>query len=320
MNRGAKSGRAVLGGALVLLPVVLLLALVEIVLRVLLPNPVLAGRDGSETLFAYDERLGWSGIPNSEGSVRTEARTIAVRHNSLGVRDPEYGAKTRPRLAVLGDSFVWGWEVDTGERFTDLLAGMLPQWEVLNLGQIGYGTDQELVLLESQWSRLEPDAVVLVFCSDNDDADNSWNARYGDLYKPYFVRKGNLLTLEGVPVPRGLRYWYDRCPWLFASRLVGWTARGLFAELYPEFSVPYPTFDIFLALRDFVKRNGATLLVGVEGRSDGLVDFLGRAQIATVLLDNPYRYPTMGLHWTPQGHRVVAERLYRSLTDGGFLR
>jgi hypothetical protein len=75
--------------------------------------------------FAYDPQLGWLPRPNSVKQ-QTASRTVTLRHNSLGLRDIELAPSEGPTVLFLGNSFVWGVEVETEERFTKRLRVALP--------------------------------------------------------------------------------------------------------------------------------------------------------------------------------------------------
>ncbi|MGI9431551.1 MAG: SGNH/GDSL hydrolase family protein, partial [Myxococcota bacterium] len=205
-------------GAIVLFTVVPLL-LVEGVLRVGFAERFRLPNDERVLTYQFDEELGWFPEPSSERTIEG-TRPFRVRHNARGYRDTEHGAKERPRLLVLGDSFVWGFDVDEDERFTARLQERLPGWEVLNLGVSGYGTDQELLLLRRELAQYAPEIVLLVYAEENDRKDNSSNRRYGPYYKPYFVRGVTGLEQRGTPVPTPLPYLARQHPWLFQSLVV----------------------------------------------------------------------------------------------------
>jgi len=112
-------------------------------------------------------------------------------------------------MIFLGDSFVWGYDAEQQERFTEKLRANIPGWSIYNLGVSGYGTDQEYLLLRQQYDFYRPQIVFLIFCKDNDDEDNSRNERYGLYYKPYFTVDGAWLKLRGVPVPRSEAYFFS---------------------------------------------------------------------------------------------------------------
>src|ERR1700754_2954709 len=90
-----------------LLVTILTLAALEVVLRIADFRELRAGVSERSLSYRYDAELGWAAIPNST-SMATNARTVAVRHNSLGLRDDEFVPDGAPTILFLGDSFVWG--------------------------------------------------------------------------------------------------------------------------------------------------------------------------------------------------------------------
>jgi hypothetical protein len=73
-------------------------------------------------------------------------------------------------LAVLGDSFVESPPTAQEQLMTSVLA-RLQRRVVANLGQIGYGPQQELVILKRYALPLHPSAVVWMFYEGNDLSD-----------------------------------------------------------------------------------------------------------------------------------------------------
>jgi lysophospholipase L1-like esterase len=83
--------------------------------------------------------------------------------NSLGFREREIGPKdpSRYRIAVIGDSFTFGNEIDVRDRFSNVIEGFLgPRYEVLNFGRPGANMDRHLSALERVLN-LNPDFVLL---------------------------------------------------------------------------------------------------------------------------------------------------------------
>lgn len=152
--------------------------------------------------FEADEVTGSRHIPGSEGLYTREGRGY-IRINSDGWRDREHAKSASPevsRIAVLGDSYTSAFEVESAERFSSVVeerlnaAGANPV-EVLNLGIQGYGTAQELLLLQQRVLDYAPDLVLLAFFSGNDVSDNSRELLGLDRI-PYFVRKSDKLELD----------------------------------------------------------------------------------------------------------------------------
>jgi hypothetical protein len=82
--------------------------------------------------------------------------------------------------------------------------GLGPEWEVLNAGVAGYGTDNELLYLRERGLALNPDLVLLLFFTGNDvsDNDHDMSLRIGGVEaKPYFFLDEGRLYPENFPLP-----------------------------------------------------------------------------------------------------------------------
>lgn len=255
-------------------------------------------------------------------SVVTNARTVHAQHNSLGLRDIEFSLDAKPTIMFLGDSFVWGLDAEANERFTDLLRPRISGYKILAAGVSGYGTDQEYLLLKRLWPKVKPAVVVLIFCTGNDRADNSTNIRYEDYQKPYFATAPDgSLVLKGQPVPKSRQQYFKedrlvRNLWL--ARLV---ADSYVRLRYPVLYVPDPTERLVDKIRDLVEANGAKFLVGLERSDPELIRHLQASRIPFVTFDGAAFYPgeRAGGHWTPDGHKLVAERVLRLLSENAVL-
>src|SRR5262249_37561991 len=151
-----------------------------------------------------DAQLGWMQIPNIVMQSRaSEGGEVSVRHNSIGLRGDELGDDAPDGTIVFrGDSMVWGIDAEASDRFTDLLKRELPRHRIVNAGVLGFGTDQEYLLLQRLWPQLKPKLVVLTFSADNDRDDNSSSFVYHRTYKPYFLRAPwHDWQIRGYPLP-----------------------------------------------------------------------------------------------------------------------
>ena len=109
--------------------------------------------------------------------LQTTFQKVSVRTNSCGMRGVERSIN-KPgetyRIALLGDSFTFGWGVEEEESFAvkleknlNRLSNFKPRFEVLNFGVPGYSTFQEVAQFKQVGSDFNPDAV-LVFFIEND--------------------------------------------------------------------------------------------------------------------------------------------------------
>ncbi|HKB15323.1 MAG TPA: GDSL-type esterase/lipase family protein [Planctomycetota bacterium] len=139
--------------------------------------------------------------PGYEG----EADGKRYRVNALGLRGAEV-SREKPRgitrALLLGDSFVFGLGVGEGEtiavRLEEELRARRPGLEVLNLGVPGYHTGQEVAFLRSEGLSLAPDAVVLVFYTNDITTegfhyDDRTRCLYNDLLPLPYAWKGRLI-------------------------------------------------------------------------------------------------------------------------------
>ena len=99
---------------------------------------------------------------------------VRIRCNARGLRDVDLHPYEKPagrgRVAVLGDSFMWGFGVENEEMFTEALEAELPDTEAISFAANGYSTIQSLLRFEHEAVRYAPDWTVLFFCwNDLDD-------------------------------------------------------------------------------------------------------------------------------------------------------
>lgn len=297
------------------------LLVLEVLLRICDFRELRVGMDERSLGYKYDAELGWVPKPNSISMV-TNARTIHVRHNSLGLRDDEFSLDDKPTIMFLGDSFVWGLDSEAGERFSDLLKPKIRDYKVLAAGISGYGTDQEYLLLRRLWPLVKPSVVVLVFCTHNDRQDNSTNIRYEGYHKPYFtIGPGGQLELKGQPVPLSRLQYFEEV--LLVRNL--WLARlaiSVYLKIrHPLLFVPDPTEKLVGKIRQFVEGNGAKFLVAMTARDDRLVRYLELSGISFTSLDEAAFYPStrVGGHWTPEGQAFVGERIFNLLAENKII-
>ncbi len=153
------------------------LALVEIGLRILGIN--------FPAFYIIDAHRGYGLRPNARGMYTREGRAI-VDINSAGFRGslPSLSpADAVFRIAVLGDSFTEGLQVNENDTWAKVLQKQLNSFkfcalldgrkaEVLNFGVGGYGTGQSLLTWRYLASKFRPDLVILAVYPGNDFSDN----------------------------------------------------------------------------------------------------------------------------------------------------
>jgi len=121
-------------------------------------------------LFQSDLAAGWRPLANLT-RVRKNANGEfwEIRTNEQGYRGPvSWRSSCERRLLILGDSYAFGDGLNLEDRFDTLMAARRPSWSIVNLGVMGYSTDQELIAGRPYFSRLESNDVIIVLTCAND--------------------------------------------------------------------------------------------------------------------------------------------------------
>ena len=121
---------------------------------------------------AVERRLGLARFDALNDQINLEAGTQV---NSLGFRDQERsrGADGRLRIAVLGDSYIWGDGVaDPDQIWSHILERRLLEHsgdrvEVLSWGRNGWSTQRQLAFLENEGREFDIDYLILGFVAND---------------------------------------------------------------------------------------------------------------------------------------------------------
>lgn len=140
----------------------------------------------SKLPYVYDEDMGWVLKPDYQAVFNTESAD-GLRYRSQLTTDV-HGFRAwgnlrthKKKLLIIGDSFTGHPYTSDDQAYFSVAARQLDA-EVFAGGAGGYGTLQELILLEKYVHEIDPDIFVLQFCS-NDFSDNDY-----EIGKDSFVR------------------------------------------------------------------------------------------------------------------------------------
>lgn len=260
----------------------------------------------------HDPWLGWSNRPNAIERHLTDDFDVTVRVNARGFRggpwpQPRDG---HPRVLMLGDSQVFGWGVEDHECATARLSESEPEWDVFNAGVVGYGTDQEFMLLRRLLAEIRPGVVVVVF-TPNDPLEMKSRLAYGRA-KPWLERRGDQFEVRGSPLTES---WLRRHSFAWREYL-RWkshrAARAMQRRPGPELEL---THDVFRAMQSLA---GVPLVI--LSSEEALAEFAEDSpSIFHIHLDpvldplGPKRRFPSDPHWTPAAHAAVAEALRDAL-------
>ena len=268
----------------------------------------------------YDALYGWRNIPNTHSTTINEQLSI----NSKGLRCREI-AYRKPagvkRILVLGDSYTWGYGVANDEVFTSVLENRIQQenqdYEVVNAGVSGWGTDQQYLFLVNEGFKYSPDIVVVAHFIN--DLKEILNSRMYGLNKPIFVDRE--LNLANVPVPKPS----SDAPRITANINPFQLTRAILSKMQSECDersceFVFMRFGSFIDPNDDVARSMQEHLEGELSRLKSiryldLDQAFARANETSQSLIGKNR----DNHWNAHGHQRTAEALYEFLRSEGLI-
>ena len=303
--------------------------------------------------YRPDPALGWSLRPATQGWFTKRyaaARPVFVRVSEAGFRDREH-TLDKPdevfRVAVLGDEQseamhveldqIWWWQLGRELEGCSVAGGR--RVEVLNFGVNGYGTAQELVMLESVAMRYRPDLVLLQFAAGNDPQNNSFALSH-DKQRPYFRLDGEGRPRIDASFSSAADFLRHASPSHELARRIGDRSRALqWLSMLPEprhspgvqkaLLGPPPgelweeawqiSEALILRMNDFSRRNGARFAVAIVPAApqstygaERIASLAAGQHIAAVTLAlDPAMY--YGTRWNSDGQRAAAQRLASAL-------
>ncbi len=299
------------------------------------------GRDPNEFEGSdeYHPRFGWKPRPNLR-KARFHSRA-PISTNSRGWRNLREFAFEKPantrRIVLLGDSFTFGEDEEDEHIWPALLQESLRNWEVINLGVHGYGTDQELLVLEDEGVRYRPDIVILAFFPEN-VFRNALDFR--DYAKPRFILRGDELILTNVPVPTPAQILGQGVSAGPTSHLWRWAADRLGGRLGHAHTAPSDdlwrlTIAILRRMRAACKACGADMLVAVipnPRRPDRATEEMIARNADTIgygvlnlgpeleRVEKEAQRPTYYVNFSRLGHVVAARTIRDKLVHVGWVK
>lgn len=267
----------------------------------------------------YDPNLFYTLRP---GRCEHRSREFATHYeiNRLGVRDDEDSLHA-PEIVVAGDSYAMGWGVEQDETFAQLLEKRTGR-RVLNTGIASYGTVREMRILD-RVDLTHARYLILQYC-----ANDAWE-------NVPFLQNGEHVEGSEAAYLRDVRndqqhhrYWFGRYSWWLLQHLLESyaqpeTPEDAKAETAPDQEPPPVLAEAFLNALHHAphqKLDHLQLIVlatHAPGFLDAVEELISKRpdlpswirSMTVVRLDPmPERY-ILDDHWTPAGHREVADRL-----------
>lgn len=155
--------------------------------------------------IVFDPFLGWALTKNYRQQVYTQQEDqrylVNITHNSRGFRMDHEVDPSKNSIVLNGDSFTYGNGVDDKKIMSTQLNKLLGgQYEVINLGVKGYGTDQEYLRYLRSGLQHKPKIVVVLLYPN--DFSNIYNDVSYERAKPVFLLNQSTIELTNYPITK----------------------------------------------------------------------------------------------------------------------
>lgn len=135
-----------------------------------------------ENTFArFDPELGWSYVSNISTLHKSDDIITTVHFDENGIRVSNPDVKldySRPSVLFVGCSFTMGHGLSYEESFVGKFEPLVnADYQVVNLGVQGYGTDQTLLALKKYITRFNAKVVVYTFIEDHIIRNGNYDRR-----------------------------------------------------------------------------------------------------------------------------------------------
>jgi len=286
-------------------------------------------RDLSNEVYIYadyDKNKGWNLRPNLRNVKGLSGEQI--NSNSNGFRGTKeftlQKIPERKRIAIIGDSYVFGEVNNDNQIFPYYLGEMLPSAEILNLGVRGYGHDQMLLKLKEEGIKYNPDIVILLFLG----LDISRNLEtFRDYAKSKYILQNGSLVMTGVPVPtpreivKADRYhiYLIDC----AKILLYEIKNSIGLQEKEENKI---TAAILKEMKTTCDKSGAKFIIVAFDQDKWFFQGVSEGGGISCLFFNPDEkhkdrpVDAFSGHWTPEGHKIVAQCIYELLLNNNLLQ
>ena len=343
---------------LVVISLLIAAALGEIFLRLLKPQIFDVHPQGmyvADEALGYALKPGFEGvIERSEFRA-----PFTVDDTGLRGAGPRPRADNSFRILVLGDSQAFGFGVLDNETFSAQLEEILAaryrnlEVQVLNGGVPGYGTADQLAFLRSKGGAFEPDLVILQFLSVNDIVESNAPAIDWAVLQDGWLRAGPQEPDGGGESPNlserirqlkqqsHLLHLLSNSAGYLALRLglidkieslwgedftddEGKVAAGVLVEISEEARrLGAPSLFLYSTAKNYVLSDDYELprsgLVVRDAAETADVPWVDANETLRLRPDRTELYFTLDGHWSPDGHRAIAELLADELATLGLI-
>jgi len=284
-------------------------------------------------LMQPDSVLGWKHRPHlNRERFNSNGELWLIRTNASGYRTGASWAKhAARRILILGDSFVFGQGINVEDRFDTRLFEKHPDWSFMNLGVMGYGTDQEFIAGREYFDDLGAGDMLILFTYFNDYVD-ILRQKFAGRSRPWFSYNNGEL-IEHSPVI-GLRDQLRDKSYILSKIFRVWE-RNLYNYTFEDVKQGLTLYKaIVLSETEKLSEKGISVVIVHHGEQilynskqlnrqlfqNIFTDLCATSNVNCVSLDKFLPMPPnediflKDGHWNKYGHEIVANVLHEHLS------
>ena len=303
-------------------------------------------------IFIYDEKLDYKNKPNFHGKFSGQLfNSVEINVNSLGFRDYEFDLEKTPdiyRIMVVGDSITFGAGVELEDTYVKeterlLLHSNLRPSQLINAGVSGYHFEHYNLFIKDNVNKFHPDHIIVGFCIND--------IRPRDVVRQrYIVRATHRLPLDSM-IKHNVKRIIKKSPsfQLFSHLIFStkYKRQNYNAMWITQVNMSWQNEillrkleDMFKEVSHFTKEKGIRFSIIIFPEMNQLIDpkkySASRDSLLRFLndldIDHLDLYDTFGkkedfskyylkgdsVHFTVEGHRIIAEELKKFLVENYF--
>jgi hypothetical protein len=142
-------------------------------------NPIQIKIEPGGRFYATHPTLGYAHLPGQFRVTLNDSYVFKVTNTDRSQRithplNTYPSPQGKREIWIFGDSITYGWSVNDEETFPWLLQSEMPNYEVVNLGAMGYGTLHSLIQLREELQHRNPPRLVILNYASWHDVRNTF--------------------------------------------------------------------------------------------------------------------------------------------------
>lgn len=201
----------------------------------------------------FDDYFGWKTVANYKRNYKDDTHgNVNYSTKKNGFRRWGNINSTKKKILIVGDSYTQGMQISDGEVYYDYLDNS--KFEIFAFGCGGYGTTQEVMIVQNYVDSIKPDLILFQFCH-NDLINNQLELETQSVTNNYLMTRPYFINDE-------IQYKHPNSNWLISKLDNNWSLFRYIHMKYILASINYTgTIEDFKDINKYNKSIETTISV-----------------------------------------------------------